>query len=430
MIIPSIDIQDGRAVQLVGGRDLRIDGGDPFLWAERFAVAGEIAVVDLDAARGIGSNAPLIEELCRVARCRVGGGIRDVATAARWLDAGATRIVLGTAATPELLRQLPRERVVAAVDAVHGEVVDHGWTRRTGRSVEAQIDALRDHVSGFLVTFVEREGRMGGTATPDEVERLVERAGPCRLTVAGGVTTPDEVAMLDRLGADAQVGMALYEGTLDLGAALAAPLVSDRPDGLFPTVVVDPDGRALGLCYSSTESLAAAVRERRGIYWSRRRGLWRKGETSGETQELLRVDLDCDRDAVRFMVRPAHDVACHTGTWSCFGDAHGITAMERAIRDRMREATPGSYTDRLRSDPALLASKIVEEAAELTDARTPSEIRHEAADLLYFTTVRLHAAGLDLAEVGKELELRARRVSRRPGDAKTIRDETTETPPA
>ncbi|MGA1608647.1 MAG: HisA/HisF-related TIM barrel protein, partial [Planctomycetota bacterium] len=113
MIIPSIDIQDGRAVQLVGGRDLRIDGGDPFLWAERFAVAGEIAVVDLDAARGIGSNAPLIEELCRVARCRVGGGIRDVATAARWLDAGATRIVLGTAATPELLRQLPRERVVA-----------------------------------------------------------------------------------------------------------------------------------------------------------------------------------------------------------------------------------------------------------------------------------------------------------------------------
>ncbi|MGA0060244.1 MAG: phosphoribosyl-ATP diphosphatase, partial [Planctomycetota bacterium] len=115
---------------------------------------------------------------------------------------------------------------------------------------------------------------------------------------------------------------------------------------------------------------------------------------------------------------------------SCFGDAHGITAMERTIRDRMREATPGSYTDRLRSDPALLASKIVEEAAELTDARTPSEIRHEAADLLYFTTVRLHAAGLDLAEVGKELELRARRVSRRPGDAKTIRDETTETPPA
>ena len=103
MLIPSIDLQDGRAVQLRQGRDLLIDAGDQFAIAERFAPLGEIAVIDLDAARGIGDNSAVIADLVRVARCRVGGGIRDRETAVRWLDAGATRVILGTAATPDLL---------------------------------------------------------------------------------------------------------------------------------------------------------------------------------------------------------------------------------------------------------------------------------------------------------------------------------------
>ena len=82
----------------------------------------EVAVVDLDAAKGKGSNKEVILDLLKLGRCRVGGGIRDFETAMFWLDAGAAKIVIGTAATPELLKQLPRERVVAALDAVRGEV--------------------------------------------------------------------------------------------------------------------------------------------------------------------------------------------------------------------------------------------------------------------------------------------------------------------
>ena len=127
MIVPSIDLQGGQTVQLVGGAEKAIDAGDPMPIAERFAIAGEIAVIDLDAAMRTGSNAALIEPLLARFACRVGGGIRDVASAVGWLDRGARKVILGTAAKPEILSQLPRERVIAALDARHGEVVVEGW---------------------------------------------------------------------------------------------------------------------------------------------------------------------------------------------------------------------------------------------------------------------------------------------------------------
>lgn len=263
MIIPSIDLMNGRAVQLVGGRDLEVDAGDPRPIADRFALVGEIAVVDLDAALGRGSNADAIESLIQRAPCRVGGGIRSVDAALRWLDAGAAKIVLGTAATPEVLSELPRERIIVALDAVEGEVVTHGWRTRTGRTVVERMRELRGLVGGFLVTFVEREGRLAGTNL-DAVEELVKTAGDARVTIAGGISTTEEIALLDRLGADAQVGMALYKGSITLADAFAAPLVTDRPDNLWPTVVVDEYGIALGLVYSSRESLRRAFETRGG----------------------------------------------------------------------------------------------------------------------------------------------------------------------
>ena len=159
---------------------------------------------------------------------------------------------------------------------------------------------------------------MGGTRI-DLVAEMVEAAGDARVTIAGGVTTAQEIAELDRLGADAQVGMALYTGRLSLAEAFAAPFRSDRPDELWPTVVVDQYDRALGMCYSNLESLTAALDEGRGIYWSRRRGLWRKGETSGAQQQLLSITPDCDRDTLRFKVTQSGAGFCHLATQSCWG---------------------------------------------------------------------------------------------------------------
>lgn len=421
MIIPSIDLMGGSTVQLIGGREKALDAGDPHPILEQFSLAGEVAVIDLDAAIGTGGNRELMESLARRAPCRVGGGIRDYDTAVRWLDAGAARVILGTAATPGLLSRLPRERLIAAVDCLDGRVVVKGWREGTGELATDVLRRLAPFVSGFLVTFVEREGRLAGLDIA-QAESVIEAAKGVRVTIAGGVTTPQEVATLDRMGADAQVGMAIYTGHMSLADAIAAPLVSDRPDGLWPTVVVNEHGIALGLAFSDLESLREAVRRRRGVYRSRTRGLWIKGESSGATQDLLRVDLDCDRDTLRFVVRQRPPGFCHNNTATCWGEYAGIgpglSALERTLVDRRQAAPAGSYTQRLFTNPELLASKVLEEARELVEASQPDHIVAEAADVLYFTLTKLVASGRSLSDVAVELDRRALKVTRRPGNAK------------
>ncbi len=425
MIVPSIDVINGRAVQLRRGREFVLDGGDPLARLEEFAVAGEVAVVDLDAALGRGSNAELIREMVRRAPCRVGGGIRDRDAARAWLDAGAAKIVIGTAASPELCGTLPRERVIAAVDAERGQVVVDGWRRETGVPVLERIRALAPSVGGFLFTQVEREGAMDGFDF-QAVVAAVHAAGDARVTAAGGITTTIEIAELDRIGADAQVGMALYTGRLTLGAAVAAPLakpVENGGRGVWPTVVCDEWGRALGLVWSTPESLARAVEERRGVYWSRsRQALWVKGETSGNTQQLMRVDLDCDRDALRFSVRQHGAGFCHLERPACWPAEFALDDLERTIVTRAASSDPDSRTSKLLGDPALLAAKLREEAAELAKAETPGEVVHETADLLYMSLVALVRRGGSLAEVRAELARRHAGVTRRPMTAKAPAD--------
>ena len=428
MIIPSIDLMDGQAVQLVQGRRKVLEAGDPRPIAERFGRVGEVAVVDLDAALGRGSNTAVIEELCRLAPCRVGGGIRDRDAALAWLDRGAVKVVLGTAAVPEVLEGLPPDRVVAALDAWEGEVVVKGWTERTGRTVFDGMRELRGLAGGFLVTFVEGEGREAGFPR-DQIEALAGAAGSSRLTVAGGITTAGEIAWLDRAGADAQVGMALYRGNLGLAEAFTAPLRSERPDGLWPTIVTDDRGGALGLVWSSPESVRTAIDEGRGVYHSRSRGLWRKGATSGAVQTLLHIASDCDRDALRFTVAQAGAGFCHAGDWTCFGPARGLRELERTVKSRSAAPVAGSLTARALTDDAFLKGKLIEEAEELgealeglaqggrADGLPPTVEAHrvveEAADLVYFLTVALERGGVTLADVERELDRRALKVKRR-----------------
>ncbi|MCJ1403141.1 trifunctional histidinol dehydrogenase [Xylographa trunciseda] len=210
-----------------------------------------------------------------------------------------------------------------------------------------------------------------------------------------------------------------YPDLIPAEILITTSLLSDRPDHLFPTVVVNEHGLCLGLVYSDTESIHAALKLGRGVYKSRKRpGLWIKGQTSGDVQELISISWDCDGDCLRFTVRQKGDGFCHLKTSTCFGPFTGLNKLEQTLVARQKSSVPGSYTNRLFNDPNLLKAKIMEEATELCDAESTDDIAAEAADLLYFSMAKCVAAGVSLEKVEHNLDLKSLKVSRRKGDAK------------
>lgn len=407
MIIPSIDLMGGRAVQLRQGRDHVLTADlSPIELARQFSFYGEIAVVDLDAALGRGENRALVDELCRTVPCRVGGGIRTEADVVARIKAGATRVVVGTAATPEFLARFPRGWVHVALDARGGTVTDRGWTADTGEAVLARAKRLEPFCSGFLFTQVDVEGTLGGV--PVEPVRALAEAVTLPVTAAGGVASLSDVRALETIGCDVQVGMALYTGKLSLDEALLALPALDA--GPVPTVAQAEDGRVLMVAWSTRESLREALALRRGVYWSRsRKRIWRKGDESGHTQRLLGTRYDCDGDTLLFTVEQAGP-ACHTNRATCFGDAapFDLEALGRIIAGRRGRQPSASWTAKLLEDPALLRAKILEEAAEVCEAGERDNLVWELADLFYHTLVLMESRGIRLHEVAAELRGRHR----------------------
>lgn len=161
------------------------------------------------------------------------------------------------------------------------------------------------------------------------------------------------------------------------------------------------------------------------MYYSRsRKSLWRKGDTSGHYQILHRLDVDCDGDALRFIVTQRGDDAaafCHLNTLSCWGEPRGLRHLQGTLQERLKSAPEGSYTKRLFDDPHLLRDKLVEEAQELSEATEPSDVSGELADVLYFAMVRAAKAGVSIDDAVAELDRRTRKVTRRKGDSKAFR---------
>lgn len=207
-------------------------------------------------------------------------------------------------------------------------------------------------------------------------------------------------------------------GKLPVSNVYLAALTSDRPDKLYATLVVDTNETALGLVYSSDESIAEAIRTGTGVYQSRRHGLWYKGATSGAVQTLVRLELDCDSDCAKFVVEQKGAGFCHNNTSSCFGIYKGVQSLEQTLLSRLQTAPAGSYTKRLFDDEKLLTAKILEEAEELAEADTKDEVAWEAADLLYFAMTKVVKEGVSWADVQRNLDAKSYKISRRKGDAK------------
>jgi phosphoribosylformimino-5-aminoimidazole carboxamide ribotide isomerase len=224
MIIPCIDLMDGKVVQLVQGRDKALEGGSPEEMLRRFAAFPEIQVIDLDAAMGRGSNDGVVRMLASRAAARVGGGVRTVERARALVEQGARKVIVGTAAfgaagadeafLAALGDAIGRDRVVIALDSKAGRIVVKGWQESTRFTAERVLRSLEPYCSGFLCTYVDKEGMMQGTDL-DWFRRL-RAATTLEITAAGGITTMDEVRALAAMDVHAALGMAIYTGRLSL----------------------------------------------------------------------------------------------------------------------------------------------------------------------------------------------------------------------
>jgi len=219
VIIPCIDLMDGKVVQLVQGREKALEGGAPLEMLARFAAFPQIQVIDLDAAMGKGSNDAIVELIASRAVARVGGGVRTPERARALVEQGAYRVIVGTAAFQrELLQEIASavgpERLIIALDSKAGNVVVKGWQEATEFTAEEVIRQLEPYCSGFLCTYVDKEGMMQGTDL-DWFRRL-RAATKHELTAAGGITTIEEIRELQKLGIHAALGMAIYTGRLSL----------------------------------------------------------------------------------------------------------------------------------------------------------------------------------------------------------------------
>lgn len=224
MIVACIDLQRGKAVQLVRGRRRELAVADVFGLLERFRRYRALHVIDLDAAMGSGRNSRLVRELCRRARCevRVGGGIRSVARAQRVLGWGAEKVIVGSACFRQgkvnqeflrrLVRRVSRKRIIVALDTQGGRIVVRGWRQRLQLRPSDVMRELEPYCSEFLCTYVDREGTLRGTNL--KWFRELRQATRLPITAAGGIRSRREVRALARLGMNAAIGMALYRDCL------------------------------------------------------------------------------------------------------------------------------------------------------------------------------------------------------------------------
>lgn len=224
MIIPCIDLMEGKVVQLVQGREKVFEAKSLDDTLATFAGFQQIQVIDLDAAMGTGSNDAIVGHLSNRATVRVGGGVRTVQRAHQLVAQGAFRVIVGTsvfsAGGPDtaflnsLNQSIGKERITIALDSKAGQIVIKGWRESTRWTAIDIIAELEPHCSGFLCTYVDKEGMMKGTdlAWFESLRKTTEH----ELVAAGGITTLDEIRALTSMGIHCAIGMAIYTGRLQL----------------------------------------------------------------------------------------------------------------------------------------------------------------------------------------------------------------------
>ncbi|NBJ88208.1 1-(5-phosphoribosyl)-5-[(5-phosphoribosylamino)methylideneamino]imidazole-4-carboxamide isomerase [Acutalibacter sp. 1XD8-36] len=349
ILLPAIDIHEGKCVRLFRGdySTAEVVAGDPMETAKSFREQGAhwLHMVDLDGAK---AGKPINHELILSTadtvnmHVEVGGGIRTMRTVEDYLMGGASRVILGSAALedPAFVKEAVRaygRQIAVGIDALDGIAAAEGWTKQSGMDYIEVAKRMEDiGVQYIICTDIHKDGTQSGPNL--EMLDKLNRAVSCNIIASGGVSSLLDIINLYDLGLyGAIAGKAVYAGTLDLKAAVRVchkfsgkraktqEAVNDELERFFtkssliPAIVQDADtNEVLMLAYMNNEALSKTIETGYTWFYSRSRAaLWNKGETSGNTQQVVNITADCDNDTLLVRVHP-NGPACHTGSRTCF----------------------------------------------------------------------------------------------------------------
>lgn len=347
IILPAIDIKDGKCVRLVKGdySTATVVAEDHIETAKSFEKDGArwIHLVDLDGAKAkVPVNHELIFDIKNNTNLHieVGGGIRDMKSVDFYLSQGIDRVILGSAALhdPEFVREAVTKygkQIAVGIDALNGKVMAEGWTSKSEVDYIDLAKSMEDMgVKNIIVTDISKDGTLNGPnlVMLDKINRSVS----CNIIASGGVSNFKDIIDLYNLGLyGAIAGKSLYTKGLDLRTAIVAcqrvtanSKTADLDDeleryftksDLVPTIIQeDSTGEVLMMAYMNKESMAKTMQTGYTWFYSRsRQELWNKGATSGHVQKVVSVYADCDDDTILIKVVQTGN-ACHTGRHSCF----------------------------------------------------------------------------------------------------------------
>ena len=337
IVLPAIDILDGKCVQLVQGEYGSAEkvAADAVETALKFAADGAeyIHMVDLNGARDGGpKNAGIFIDIARRAGVplELGGGIRSLETVDYYIKNGISRVILGSVALTDkelVVKAVKKhgDKIAVGIDAKGRKVKTQGWLVASELDfVELALEMEKIGVDNIIYTNIDVEGLLGGVNL-EHYKELKAALKNVKITASGGVSDMQDIINLCGLDLYGAIcGKSIYTGRLDLRQAVEYSYASDLrkffvKSDLIAAVIQDyKTGEVLMLGYMNEESLRLTIETGRTWFYSRSKNkLWNKGETTGHFQDIKNIYFDCDADALVIKAEQTGD-ACHTLNRSCF----------------------------------------------------------------------------------------------------------------